>query len=536
MTRQEPGPSAPGRSAAWDLLVVRLVLHTLLLSLLLVPYVAPGALLPAPPLARLAPLAAVALLSLGGAAAALRRAQGPALVEVQLATDLLLARWVCGLTGGPVSPYVTLYPLLLAAAVALVPPRHVAAAAGFVVAAYLSSLLPWGYGRGAEVAPVVGITLAALAATGLLARRLARRRRQERDRLHAEARRYHELQTLHRCVVRSIHSGLLTVGPDRVITFANPRALEILGRGGVVGSPLDAFFVLPAETTWEELLSGGRRFECSLAGGGDRVAGLAASPLCDDAGVALGWVVSFQDLTQVKRLEREAQAREQLAAIGELSARLAHEVRNPLGAISGAAQLLAESGAAGGRAARLMGIVVRESARLNRLVEDFLGFARPRPGRPVAVELARLAREVVDLVQADPEVGGVEILAEGDPVAVRLDADAVRQCLLNLIQNAIHAVAAGGRVAVRATWEARDGEVRFEVEDDGCGIPEEELERIFFPFHTGRPDGTGLGLAVVKRLAEACGARVAVASRVGEGSRFTLRWPAEAVEAAPVSG
>lgn len=524
----------PPRAAAWGLLVGRLGLHTLLFVLLLTPYVVGGSLVPGPPLTHLMPLVSVAFLTTVGFAFALwRGACRRWLVDAQLACDLLLTGWLVSLSGGGASPFCFLFLLILCGAVVSSPPSRGVAWTAAVVAVY--GIVIWLAPEAASASRAqVGVTLLALVATAGLAHRLAQTQRRDHAHLHSQVERYHELQALYGCVVHSIHSGLLTLDTSLRVTSANPSAERLLApRSSLSGLDVGRLFCLGEGQTWGEVLSAGGRIECGIVGdhGNERTVGMSASPLLDDEGGEIGWVVSFQDLTEVKRLERRANAQQRLAAIGELSARLAHEVRNPLGAISGAAQVLAaEAGGQAGDAGsdrRLLEIVVRESSRLSRLVEDFLSFARPRTGRVSAVDLRRIAEEVAETVRMASQGGNdaVELVVDGEAVEAVLDGDAFRQCLLNLVQNGVDSLHGAGRVGV-AVGRAIDGSAAVvEVSDTGCGIPEGEIEQIFFPFVTYCEGGTGLGLSVVKGLVEAHGASVEVTSRVGEGSRFVLTWP-----------
>jgi len=525
---------------AWGLLVGRLGLHALLFVLLLTPYFVPGGFVPAVEGAWLVPLVAVAFLSTAGFAVALwRGARGRLLVEVQLACDLLLAGWLVGLTDGASSPFCFLFLLILCGAMVSLPPRRGVVWGGAVVAVY--GAVAWLAREATAAWSQVSVTVMALVATAGLAHRLAQTQRRERADLYAQVERYHELQALYGCVVRSIHSGLVTVDTSLRVTTANPSAERLLARQRpLAGRTVDGLFMLLPGQTWVEVLAAGGRIECGVCDDDERerTVGLTASPLRSEGGREIGWVVSFQDLTEVKRLERHVQAQERLAAIGELSARLAHEVRNPLGAISGAAQVLAaEAGAEVAEAdRRLLEIVVRESSRLSRLVEDFLSFARSRTGRVSPVDLRRVAEEVVETVRmALPDTSGaVELVVEGEPLEVVLDGDAVRQCLLNLVQNGVDSLSGRGRVAI-TVGRTEDGDAALvEVADTGCGISESAIEQIFFPFVSHREGGTGLGLSVVKGLVEAHGGGVEVTSRVGEGSRFVLTWPVAASIVHPV--
>jgi two-component system sensor histidine kinase HydH len=222
-----------------------------------------------------------------------------------------------------------------------------------------------------------------------------------------------------------------------------------------------------------------------------------------------------------------------LAAIGEMSAGLAHEIRNPLAGIKGAAQYL-QGESVTGEMGELVGVIVSEVDRLNTVVTQFLEYARPYDIRREPTDVHALLRQVVELVKAQGVPPGVTVALEVETglTEVPLDRDKVKQVLLNLVQNAVQAVGAEGTVEVRA----REGFLRnpghrgesalvLSVADTGPGIAPETIDKLFIPFFTTKHDGTGLGLAISQRLVEAHGGEVGVRSRVGSGTTFSVRFP-----------
>jgi two-component system sensor histidine kinase PilS (NtrC family) len=258
-----------------------------------------------------------------------------------------------------------------------------------------------------------------------------------------------------------------------------------------------------------------------------------------------GYVVIFQDVTQVVEMEAQLRRHERLAGIGQLAADLAHEIRNPLAAISGSIQIL-EGGAEAyesdecDESRRLMNIVVRETDRLNALITDFLHFARPAPARPEPVAIETVLRDMAQIFESvrPPSV----TLVIDAPAELRVVADdrQLRQMLWNLFLNAVQAMPDGGRLEIRAqrtaaqggSLERRSGSaeappwVEIRVADTGTGIAEDVLERIFDPFFTTKKEGSGLGLATVHRIVEGNGGHVKVESAVGRGTRFCVLLPA----------
>jgi two-component system sensor histidine kinase PilS (NtrC family) len=285
--------------------------------------------------------------------------------------------------------------------------------------------------------------------------------------------------------------------------------------------------------------------------------GVAGSILRDENSRPVGNVVIFQDVTKVVKMERELRRSERLAAVGEMAAKMAHEIRNPLAAISGSIQVLQRDRAAEsqeGEPACLMDIVVRETDRLNDLIADFLHYARPRPLRIEAVSLSSIVEELLKMLEAlRPENVVIQSAALQDLV-VAADADQLRQVLWNLSLNALQAMPEGGELLLSSEVvpppiaqgssqlsrkESGSAEedlgnsawVEICVRDTGVGIDAESQERIFEPFYTTKPKGTGLGLAMVHRIVEAHGGVLRVKSEPGQGTAVGVAFPRFAADA-----
>lgn len=237
--------------------------------------------------------------------------------------------------------------------------------------------------------------------------------------------------------------------------------------------------------------------------------------------------------TRLREVEDAYERSRRLADLGTLAAGLAHEIRNPLASMTGSIELLRGCVGAGEDERRLMEIVLREAERLNGLVSQFLAFARPAQPQRRHTNLASLLDETLAVFRNDPQAAGVKLDASLGPAFAHCDPDQLRQVAWNLLANAAQAVAArhpagGGTIHVRTRQAGRDAVVEFE--DDGAGMDEEELGRIFLPFFTTKPGGTGLGLATVQRIVDAHGGSVRVASAKGKGSRFTITLPVAGAE------
>ncbi|HET6583973.1 MAG TPA: ATP-binding protein, partial [Nannocystaceae bacterium] len=221
---------------------------------------------------------------------------------------------------------------------------------------------------------------------------------------------------------------------------------------------------------------------------------------------------------------------ERLAALGGMAASVAHEIRNPLAAISGSAELLASSdlgdpqGARASEDRRLLEIIRRESTRLSDMVRDLLAFTRPRAPVPVRVELDTSVRATAESFAADPANAGITMVFDGGPgVEVEVDPSQLGQVLWNLMRNAAEAL--DGQGTIRVAVGAEDGDACIEVSDDGKGIAADRMEHIFDPFFTTKEHGTGFGLAIVHRIVHDNGGTIRVRSTPGLGSTFTIAFP-----------
>ena len=226
---------------------------------------------------------------------------------------------------------------------------------------------------------------------------------------------------------------------------------------------------------------------------------------------------------QLVEAEARAESAERLAVLGRLAAGLAHEIRNPLGSIAGSVQLLRTSQELSEEDKKLCEIIQREASRLNDLVSDMMDVARPRKPELRTVNVSRLAREVVSLAsRSGRAVSDVAVVFSGeDDLSVRADAAQLQQLIWNLIRNAVQASNAGGAVRVRV--EEQDDKVLLTVEDDGVGIDPQAMDRLFDAFYSTRSHGTGIGLAVVKRIADEHGFVLRVQSERGSGAAFQVQ-------------
>jgi two-component system sensor histidine kinase PilS (NtrC family) len=245
-----------------------------------------------------------------------------------------------------------------------------------------------------------------------------------------------------------------------------------------------------------------------------------------------GFLVLFQDLTDVKKLEEEARSREKLAAVGQLAAGIAHEIRNPLASISGSAQMLGNDMRTGSSERRLVEIIVAESRRLSKILEEFLHYARPKPRKNLVFDVGATLSEAMDLFSHSDEVSDHHLLnlQVESATSVFGDPDQVRQIFWNVARNAIAAMPEGGILDVTGRVEDAWYAIRFH--DTGRGMTADRRDVLFQPFATAFDGGTGLGMAIVRRLVDEHGGRIAVDSRPGFGTAIDIYLPRRTAERA----
>ncbi|NOY53119.1 MAG: PAS domain-containing protein [Deltaproteobacteria bacterium] len=271
-----------------------------------------------------------------------------------------------------------------------------------------------------------------------------------------------------------------------------------------------------------------------------RSLGLTTSPLLDRDGNPSGVVIVFRDLTRMKSLEERVRQGERLASLGVLAAGMAHEIKNPLGGIRGAAQLLREELSSESSCIEYTDVMIREVDRLNKIVEGLLDFSRPAPLHLRAMNVHQVLDHVAELVKMEYGGRSISIVREYDPSLPEIvgDPDPLTQVFLNFCRNGIDAMGGAGELTLTTRilpgYQVRRGDsvkrrmISVEVKDRGCGIPAENLKKIFLPFYTGKPDGVGLGLALCHRMIEEHGGKIDVVSRPDEGTCVRTSLPVAA--------
>ena len=346
------------------------------------------------------------------------------------------------------------------------------------------------------------------------------------------------LQSLYGDVIQSMSGGVMTTDLDGIVASVNQSGREILGRseGSLVGSHITESGMF-TEEQWRQHTRGSERvrveIECRRGDAQLINLGVTLSELRDGEGTWHGYTLIFRDLTELRQLEEQLRTRDRMAAIGQLAAGLAHEVGNPLTAISGSVEMLAKSLQGGAPERRLLEIILKESRRLDRTVKNFLRFARPGPRRLSEVDVAALLREDVELLRNSDDVGPAHaIVADLQPpsVFIQADRDHLGQVFWNLARNALQAMPGGGTLTVHGRLSG--DRYRFQFRDTGEGMTEEERDKLFQPFKSFFSSGTGLGMAIVYRIVAEHRGEIRADSQPGHGTVITIELPVRAPEAA----
>lgn len=485
----------------------------------------------------------------------------PWLADLQLGADALLVSGFIALTGGIVSYFSSLYFLPIIAASTIRFRRgalHVATLSALlylaiVMAQYVDMVPYWMVTQALELPSwrvaqyTVGINLFGFLAVALLAGSLAERLRSADARLAVASDQIADLRAYNECVIDSLLSGLATTDVQgRVLTF-NKAAATITGipTEQATGQNVSEVLQLPPTVRAQmTTLSQTRTLRVDLEYRNDRGRlidiGMMATVMAFPDG-RNGYLFTFQDVTELKRLGRNARLQQRLAAVGEMAAGIAHEIRNPLASMSGSIQVLRQELPLSDDQAQLMDIVLRESERLNDTIRSFLAYARPQKFAVAKLDLGKVVADAVRLLRNSSEARDthtVDVEIPTAPVWYEADENQIRQIVWNIATNGLRAMSQGGRLVLavetdRAT--TTPGEVVLSVQDEGRGIPAEELDSIFQPYHSSFERGTGLGLAIVHRIVSDYGGVIQVSSTVGVGTTVRVRLPIHPIDSVPVN-
>ena len=454
---------------------------------------------------------------------------------LQVISDLLLVTLFVYITGGVDSELNFLYPLVILLASILLPRvwAYLTAALAFILYGAVLELSFF------QVVPSFSVTHPGIRTLqsiifvnffgfftiAYLAGLLADKLRQTDKRLAYFRGELESLQALHENIVQSTSDGLITTGLDGRITLVNAAAEKLLQRAEteLLGQPIAPLFddPLPHAT--------GEHSHCEVRfiapNNFRKTFRVIVSELRVLGRGPLGFVYTLDDLTRVRRLEREVRMQDRLAAIGRLSAAIAHEIRNPLTSIAGSATLLSQIPSLNDEHRRLLQIVTRESQRLNNIITDFLAYSHAKQYRFAQVDIVPLLEDTLTLLEQRLEVQRLGIDIErryATPKALALaDGDRLKQVFWNFCENAVRAMKQGGTLTI--SIEDLGNDWQFSFADTGPGMSPQMVEKVFEPFQSQFEGGTGLGLAIVYQIVQAHEGKVWVRSKPGQGCTFVLQ-------------
>ncbi len=466
-------------------------------------------------------------------------------IRVQFFLDALLITWLIWRTGDLTSPYITLFVVLISVAGFFLSAHGTLLTASLCVFLFtvLSALTASSVVPSNAVTPetsrvfqIIALHDVVFLVVGLLASRLSARHASGEQLLEAN-KTLANLRALHERIVESIRSGLITTDLEGNIYTFNQTAVEITGfsaeemRGRSIYS-LFGNINLPIADSLEATDTGDQppRFEIDLMTPDNfaKRVGYGISPLFSESGETTGLIITFQDLTEIRSMEESVRRKDRLAAVGRVAAGLAHEIRNPLGAMRGAIQVMQLKTPPESAEASLMEIILRESDRLNKIITNFLTYARPRVSNFAETDACEAINDTFTLLKHSPDVKEnhrLESHLPECPVTISADQTQLKQIFWNLARNAIQAMETGGTLSVKLET-LKNERVRIVFKDTGCGMSAKQVEQLFEPFSTSTTGGTGLGLSIVYQIVRDHNGTINVRSLENEGTTITVELPA----------
>jgi two-component system sensor histidine kinase PilS (NtrC family) len=464
---------------------------------------------------------------------------------IQLVGDIAVVTGFVYFTGGVYSPFSFLYlPVIAVAAIlmrggGLIFAGISAVAYGLLVDLMVFEVLPIPENLTGIQIPlpasrvliqlltnVVGFVLLAI-----LVSYLGESLRTAHTRLQEETERSKRFVALTDHVVRSVGAGIVATGLDGRVLHLNPagaRILDVPGGEAILGHDIESVIQLE-DQNWGLLKTRARdRSVVRLEGTASSTSlklGMTVGPLADENNNVVGFIVTFQDLSEIKVEAERQRMQERMAAVGEMAARMAHEIKNPLASISGSAQVLASAGNLDDNGQRLLHILVDESRRLSGILDGFLEYARSGAATFGPCDLGAMLRDCIILLgRSDEQREHHRLqLRVPDELILRGEEHLLRQVFWNLSRNALQAMPEGGELEISAIRE--NGRVVLQWRDNGVGMTEEIRRQAFEPFVTTRPGGTGLGLAVVYAAVAEHNGTVSIDSAPGSGTTVTVELP-----------
>lgn len=457
---------------------------------------------------------------------------------LQVLSDLAMVTLVVHVTGGIDSSLNFLYPLVIVVACMLLPRSwgYLSAALAFISFGTILELDYYGvipsyansHPKLRALQVVIFVNLFAYFAIAYLAGLLMNKLRQVDVQLKDASGALENLQALHENIVQSMSGGVIATALDGRITLVNRAAQQLLGipEAELCGRSVADLFQDPLPHFGVARSDAEVRYQA--VNGFRKTFRVLVSALNVTARSDLGFVYSFDDLTEIRRLEREVRMQDRLAAVGRLAAAIAHEIRNPLTSIAGSVSMLSDVPTLNSEERHLLQIVTRESDRLNNIITDFLAYSRGKQYRFERVDLIPLLQDTLTLLEhrLTVESAGIELkrnFAQSE-AWVLADGDKLKQVFWNFSENAVRAIKTTGKTGtftVSLVERGPDWEMSFA--DTGPGINPQQTDKIFEPFQSCFADGTGLGLAIVYQIVQAHEGKVWARSELGKGTSFVLR-------------
>ncbi len=479
------------------------------------------------------------------------------LVYAQLMADLGLATGMVYCTGGAQSHFTLLYFITILLASIILSMRGALLTATLSAVLYaVASVVEHARYEGATLAATrdiaaayvvlnIGLQVAFFYFVAVLSGYLSRRIGVFGARLNSTARELQKIRTDTHSIIESMSSGFVIIDSDFKVTEFNRSASrmldvpmsEAIGRKAAeVIEPLSSELhqkIMDALVRGKEEERG--EVNAVTREGRDVPLGVSTSLLEDDDGRTGGVVLIFQDLTDVKRMAERMRLADRLAALGEMSAAIAHEIRTPLASISGSVEMLKDSLDVQGENRQLLELVVKESDRLKSIIDHFLEFARSRPSRLREVALGSILKEVIYLVRNHPSFNnGVRVeLDVPSVVKAWVDEETIKQVFYNLALNAVEALPSGGSLKIKLGGPVAEEGTRYATvtfEDNGMGMEQADLKQVFEPFFTRKKAGTGLGLAIASKIVEEHGGKIEMKTSKGLGTAATVYLPLDRLE------
>ena len=468
-------------------------------------------------------------------------------IYIQSLSDLSLITGFIYTTGGIESIYSVFYPLVIIYSVLFLAGRGglIAASVSSIFYGLLLDLEYYGliqsiytldYDYNYEAGYVfsrIFIHITSFYIIALLTSFAVKQEKMARDLLSEKESAFDQLDLLHKSIIESVNTGILTVALNGNIKSFNREAEKITDflRSEIINQKIDDVLpilskMLNKENRWKQE----GRFEATDSG---KILGCSVSPLVNGNRKKIGNILIFQDVTVIKKMERQIEKNKRLAFVGEMAAGLAHEIRNPLASISGPIQMLSKDLNLDETDRKLMQIILRGKDRLEDFVKDFLLLTRPKQSERNDINIKVIINDLIESLRFSPEWHeDIEVIKNlCNQTNIYGNKEEIKQVIRNLMLNAIQAMPEGGRLKIetREVFIDKKKYLEIRIGDTGCGIEEKSQEKVFEPFYTTKENGTGLGMAIANRIVESHMGKIRIKSKPEKGTDCIVLLPRQEV-------